>query len=161
MPIPPSVTKTIKGNVTIVSSVDRCSYTIRELTRAALRDVGKYVCITCNRAAQRLYHGSMQHSKRVRTLKQNFQYWVRSRESDLQVGITHDSWYGVQQELGSSGNRNRGPSNMKKKGILTKAVYDNIAEIIKIESQYLSALEDEAEALALISAAERDGGDEE
>ncbi|WP_300766991.1 hypothetical protein [uncultured Acetatifactor sp.] len=50
---------------------------------------------------------------------------------------------------------------MKKKGILTKAVYDNIAEIIKIESQYLSALEDEAEALALISAAERDGGDEE
>ena len=41
MPIPPSVTKTIKGNVTIVSSVDRCSYTIRELTRAALRDVGK------------------------------------------------------------------------------------------------------------------------
>lgn len=161
MPIPPSVTKTIKGNVTIVSSVDRCSYTIRELTRAALRDVGKYVCITCNRAAQRLYYGSMQHSKRVRTLKQNFQYWVRGQESDLQVGITHDSWYGVQQELGSSGNRNRGPSNMKKKGILTNAVYDNIAEIIKIESQYLSALEDEAEALALIRAAEQNGGDEE
>lgn len=161
MPIPPSVTKTIKGNVTIVSSVDRCAYTIRELTIAALRDVGKYVCITCNRAAQKLYHGSMQHSKRVRGIKKTFQYWVRRRECDLQVGIAHDSWYGIQQELGSSGNRNRGPSNMKKKGILTGAVYDNIAEIIKIESQYLSALENEAEALALISAAEHDGGGEE
>lgn len=160
MPLPPSVTRTIKGNVTIVSSVDRCAYTIKELTIAALRDVGKYVCITCNRAAQKLYHGSMQHSRRVRGIKKTFQYWVRRREGDLQVGIVHDSWYGVQQELGTAGNRNRGPSSMKKHGILTNSVYDNIPEIIKIESQYLSALEDEARALALISQAEHEGGDD-
>lgn len=159
MPIPPSVTRTVKGNVTIVSSVDRCAYTLRELTIAALRDVGKYVCITCNRSAQKLYHGSMQHSKRVRGLKKTFQYWVRKKECDLQVGIAHDSWYGIQQELGTSGNRNRGPSSMKRHGILTNSVHDNIPEIIKIESQYLSALEDEARALALISGREQGGED--
>lgn len=144
-----------------MSSVDRCAYTIKELTIAALRDVGKYICIMCNREAQKLYHGSMKHSKRVMGLRKTFQYWARKREMDLQVGITHDSWYGVQQELGGSGNRNRGPNSMKKKGILANTVYDHIPEIIKIESQYLSALEDEAEALALISEREREGGDEE
>ncbi len=34
---------------------------------------------------------------------------------------------------------------------------DNTAEIIKIESQYLSALEDEAEALSLISEEDYEG----
>lgn len=161
MPIPPSVTRTVKGNVTIVSSVDRCAYTVQELSAAALRDVGKYVCITSNRAAQKLFHNSMRHSKRVRGIKKTFQYWVRRREGDLRVGIVHDSWYGVQQELGTSGNRNRGPGKMKKHGILTNSVYNNIPEIIRIESQYLSALEDEARALALISAAGQGGGDDD
>ena len=46
MPLPPSVTRVTKDGLKIVSNVDRCAYTIRELTRAALRDVGKYVCIT-------------------------------------------------------------------------------------------------------------------
>ncbi len=158
MPLPPSVTKTIKGKVTIVSSVDRCAYTLRELTVAALRDVGKYLCISCNREAQKLYHNSMQHSKRVRGLKKTFQYWARRRECDLQVGIVHDSWYGVQQELGTAGNRRVGSNHMKKHGILTNTVYKNIPEIIKIESQYLSGLEDEARALSLISDSEYEGG---
>ena len=59
MPLPPSVTRTTKDGVQITSSVDRCSYTIRELTRAALRDVGKFVCISSNRAAQKLYGGGL------------------------------------------------------------------------------------------------------
>ncbi len=159
--MPPSVTKTIKGKLTIVSSIDRCSYTIKELSIAALRDVGQYICITANITAQKLYHGSMQKSKRVSGLKKAFQYWARRREVDLQVGIVHDTWYGVQQELGTSGSRNRGPSNMKKHGILTNTVYENIPTIIKIESQYLSALEDEARALALISGEDYEGGEDE
>ena len=62
MPLPPSVTRVTKDGLKIVSNVDRCAYTIRELTRAALRDVGKYVCITSNKAAQKLYHNSMKKS---------------------------------------------------------------------------------------------------
>ena len=153
MPLPPSVTRVTKDGVTIVSNVDRCSYTIKELTRAALRDVGKFVCITSNKAAQKLYHNSMQKSRRVRGSKGAFQYWARKNEGDLLVGIKHGTWYGTEQELGSS--------KMKKHGILTNAVQDNIPDIIRIESQYLSALEDEARALALISDEEYRGGGED
>lgn len=155
MPLPPSVTKTTKDGVQITSSVDRCSYTIRELTRAALRDVGKFVCISSNRATQKLHGGGLRKTKRVRGLSKTnaFQYWARQKEGDLQVGITHDTWYGTEQETGSS--------RMKKKGILSNTVHDNIAEIVKIESQYLSALESEARALELISDEEYQGGGEE
>lgn len=153
MPLPPSVTRIKKDGIEFVSSVDRCAYTIQELSRAALRDVGKYVCITANKAAQKLYYGSLRKSRRVRGSKGAFQYWARKQEGDLLVGIKHGTWYGTEQELGSS--------KMKKHGILTNTVNDNIATIIKIESQYLSALEDEAEALALISDEEYKGGGDE
>ena len=45
-----------------------------------------------------------------------------------------------------------------KLGILRNTTYDNIPEIVKIESQYLSALEDEAAALQLIDEKEQQGG---
>jgi len=154
MSMPPSVTRIKKDGVEYVSSVDRCSYTIRELTRAALRDVGKFVCITANKAAQKLYYNSLRKSKRVRGSKGAFQYWARAKECDLQVGIKHGTWYGTEQELGSS--------KMKKHGILRNTVYDNIPKIIEIESKYLSALEDEARSLALISGEKeyKGGGDD-
>lgn len=153
MPLPPSVTRMTKDGFKIVSSVDRCSYTIRELSRAALRDVGKYVCITANKAAQKLYYNSLRKSRRVRGSKGAFQFWARKNEGDLLVGIKHGAWYGTEQELGTS--------KMKKHGILTNSVQDNIPDIIKIESQYLSALEDEARALELISDEEYRGGGED
>ena len=33
-----------KNGITFIDNVDRTKYTLRELTRAALRDTGKYVC---------------------------------------------------------------------------------------------------------------------
>lgn len=148
MSIPKSVIKFKKGNVVYESSVDRASYTITELTRAALRDVGKYVSRKCNTEAMKLR--GMRKSKRVRGRSSAFQYWVRKNEGDLQVGIKHDTWYGVEQELGTS--------NQPKREILRNSVYNNIAEIVEIESQYLSALEDEAKALRLIDEGEYEGG---
>ena len=156
MSIPPTVTRTTKDGLIITSSVDRCIYTIKELSRAALRDVGKFVCIKSNMAAQKLFYGSLGNgkSKRAKGLKKNaFQYWARKRECDLQVAVTHETWYGIRQELGTN--------KMKKKGILTNAVYENIPDIVKIESQYLSALEDEAKALSLISEKDYRSEDEE
>ena len=154
MPMPPSVTRITKNGIEFVSNVDRVNYTMKELCRAALRDVGKFVCITSNKAAQKLYYNRMRKSKRVRGSKGAFQYWARKQEGDLLVGIKHGTWYGTEQELGSS--------KMKRHGILTNTVQDNIATIIKVESQYLSALEEEAEALALISDKEyRGGGDDD
>lgn len=153
MSVPKSVIRINKDGVQYISNVDKCQYTIRELTRAALRDVGKFICRRTNEKAQTLR--GMKHNKRVRGSSSAFQYWARKRECDLQVGIKHDTWYGAEQELGSS--------KIQKKGFLTDTVYDNIPEIIKIESQYLSALEDEATALALIESEEdyKGGADED
>ena len=140
MSLPKSVVKFKRDGVEYISSVDRVSYTITELTRAALRDVGKYVARQCNAAAMKL--PGLAKSRRVRGGTSAFQYWVRKKETDLQVGIKHGTWYGEQQELGS----NKQP----KRGILRAAVYDNIATIVEIESKYLSGLESEAAALQLI-----------
>ena len=148
MGLPKSVIRLNKNGVQYVSSCDRAQYTIRELTRAALRDVGKFIVRRCNDAAMKL--PGMKKSVRVRGKTSVFGYWARKIECDLQVGIRWNTWYGAAQELGTS--------KMPKLGILRRTTHDNIAEIVKIESQYLSALEDEAKALSLIDEGDYEGG---
>lgn len=154
MSVPKSVVRFSKDGVTYTSSVDRASYTILELTRAALRDVGKYLARTANKEGMKLK--GLKKSRRVRGRTSTFRYnvpWAKSGLPHLEVGVTHNTWYGVQQELGTM--------NQPKRQILRNSAYDNIAQIIEIESQYLSALEDEARALRLISEEEYKGGGED
>jgi len=150
MSLPPSVTKITKEGVEFTSSVDRCSYTMKELCRAALRDVGKFVC-------KRFRQSYYSHFKRKKGYVGRFtQYWVKHKYEDypnLQVGVKPNAFYGGFQELGSS--------KQPKMGLLSNAVHDNVAEIVEIESKYLSALEDEAEALSLISDNDYEGNGEE
>lgn len=150
MSLPQSVTKIKKDGVEFISSVDRCSYTMKELCRAALRDVGKFVC-------KRFRQSYYSHFKRKKGNVGRFtQYWVKHKYEDypsLQVGIKPNAFYGGFQELGSS--------KSERLGLLSSAVQDNIEEIVKIESQYLSALEDEAEALSIISDDDYEGNGEE
>lgn len=152
----PSPMKFKKDGVEFTSSVDRCNYTIRELTRAALRDVGRYVVRQCTRKARRL--DGLGHT---RYIQKRFQFWVRKQEGDLQVGIHNvmknknpgETWYGMDQELGLNG--------QPKRAFLHDSVYENIRTIRDIEAQYLSAIEDEQRALALIDEEETFGdGDE-
>ena len=152
----PSPMKFKKDGVEFVSNVDRCNYTIRELTRAALRDVGRYVVRQCTRKARRL-----DGLGRTRYIQKRFQFWVRKQEGDLQVGIHNvmknknpgETWYGMDQELGLNG--------QPKRAFLHDSVYENIRTIRDIEAQYLSAIEDEQRALALIDEEETFGdGDE-
>lgn len=150
MSIPQSVTKISKDGVEFVSNVDRCSYTIKELTRAALRDVGKFVC---KRFRQSYYSA---FKRRNGNIGRYTQYWVRYKQEDhpnLQVGLKPNAFYGGFQELGTS--------KQAKMGLLSDTVQSNIAEIIEIESKYLSALEDEAAALAMISDDDYEGGGDE
>ena len=133
-----------KDGVTFTSSVDYASYTLHELSRAALKDVGKYV----TREAR-------QNVKRVTGRgARNVQYWVRHRqpEPELQVGIKPGGFYIGFQELGSR--------NTPKVGALQNAVHDNIPMIIKIQSQYLSAMSDLDSAQSLIDESEEEGNDE-
>lgn len=152
----PSPMKFKKDGVEFTSSVDRCNYTIRELTRAALRDVGRYVVRQCTRKARRL--DGLGHT---RYIQKRFQFWVRKQEGDLQVGIHNvmknknpgETWYGMDQELGLNG--------QPKRAFLHDSVYENIRTIRDIEAQYLSAIEDEQRALTLIDEEETLGdGDE-
>ncbi len=154
MAVPKSVVRFKKGNVEYISSVDKVQYTIVELTRAALRDVGKYLVRTANTKAQKL--PGLKKSRRVRGRTSTFLYnvpWAEEGLPHLEVGVKHGTWYGADQEMGTS--------KQPRRQILRNSANDNIATIIEIESQYLSALEDEAAALALISEEEYMGGDED
>lgn len=158
MSLPKSVVRFKKGNVEYVSNVDACNYTIKELTRAALRDVGKYITRLVNDQALKLYGGGLGRTNRIIPHKGSdrsklaFGYWARKKECDLQVGVKHDSWYGTDQELGTDG--------MPKKAFIRNTVYDHIPTIIEIESKYLSGLEDEAAALAMIDEDDYEGSGE-
>ena len=120
----PSSVKFSKNGVEYLSNCDRIQYTIKELTRAALRDTGKYVCRTARKKIKR----------RTGRLAKNTQYWVRSKQEtpDLQVGFKPGGFYGIFQEIGTE----REP----KTAALSSSVQDNIAEIQKIQQQYLSAV---------------------
>src|SRR5690554_8036316 len=81
MPMPKSVTKVKKGGVEYTSNVDKTQYTIHELTRAALRDVAKFL-------RRRIKDAVPVDSG---TLKKNVGTWVRkdrsTGESRLQIGV--------------------------------------------------------------------------
>lgn len=151
MAVPKSVVRFRKGGIEYTSNVDFACYTIVELSRAAMRDVGKFIARTANTAAMKL--PGLKKSRRVRGRTSTFLYkvpWAKSGLPHLEVGVTHSTWYGVEQEMGSS--------KQPKRSILRNSAHDNIAKIIEIESKYLSALEDEARALSLISEEEYEGG---
>lgn len=120
----PKTVKITKNGVEIISNVDRIQYTLKELERAALRDVGKLVC---KRSRQKI-------KRRTGRLAKNTQYWVRSKQKipDLQVGFKPGGFYGLYQEIGT----NKYP----KIGALSDAAESNIKDTIKIEQQYLSAV---------------------
>lgn len=143
MALPKSVIKFKKGNVEYTSSVERVNYTISELTRAALRDTGKFIC---NRFRKEYYGVFKRKKGRVGKFSQ---YWVRKNEGNLQVGVKPNGFYGLFQELGSS--------KTKKLGLLSKATQENIEEIRRIQAQYLSAIEDENKASSLISEEDYEG----
>lgn len=139
MGAPKSVVKIKKDGVEFTSSVERVNYTLRELTRAALRDVGRYVC---NRTRKQI-------KRRTGRVAKNTQYWVRKKESDLQVGFKPGGFYGGFQELGTE--------KQPKIGALYNSVKDNIKTIRDIEGKYLSEIEDEQRAMSLIDEGEYQG----
>lgn len=133
--MPKTITKVSKDGVTFKSDVDAVNYTIKELTRAALRDTAKLVR---KRMIQKLKMlPGMKRSKRV---YKGVQYWNRKWESDLLIGFSHDAWYSARSELGTH--------NQPARGILRSTVFENINEIQAIQAKYLSGLSDEKPSLA-------------
>lgn len=127
MPLPKSV-KFSRNGVEFLSNCDRIQYTLKELTRAALRDTGKYVCRETRKKIKR----------RTGRLAKNTQYWVRARQEtpDLQVGFKPGGFYGLFQEIGTQ--------KYPKIAALTESTENNVAMIQKIQQQYLSAIGSES-----------------
>ena len=143
----PSAVKIKKDGIEYTSKIDRAKYTIEELTRAALKDVGKLLRRRMVDEVKKL-----PGLKRAKRPYRSTQYWVRKKETDLQVGVKHDAWYGARQEFGDHG--------MKPLSIIRDITFKHIDDIRRIEGQYLSAIEDENRALGLINEDEEVGDDE-
>lgn len=141
MPTPKSITKVSKNGVTYTSDIDAAQYFIFELTRAALRDVGKFL----RNEFKQLYYSHFAkitgNAGKVTSVK----VWsgANTKYPRLQIGLKTgkvDGFYAYFQEFGTS--------RQPRLGLLASAARDNVAKIVEIESKYLSGLNGEAEALA-------------
>lgn len=141
MPVPSSI-KFKRDGIEYLNNVEHVNFSMQELVRAALKDTGKYVCRITRKQIKR----------RTGRLAKNIQYWVRKKDGNLQVGFKPGGFYGGFQELGTS--------KTPKIGALSGAVEENIDEIRKIQAQYLTALNNEQEAMLLIDEREEFGGEE-
>ena len=137
MPLPRSVTRIGRDGVTFTSSVDRARYLLVELERAALRDTAKLIRKRMIAKLRKL--PGMKRNKRIYN---STQYWVRKRETDLQIGFKHDTWYGVWGELGTK--------NQPARHILRNTVMESIDDIRRVQGKYLSSIESENIALGLV-----------
>ena len=157
MAAPKSVVKVNKNGVQYTSNVDAAQYYIHELTRAALRDVGKFV----KKMWRSAYYEHF--TKRTGDAGRALSYKVISSKTTtaprIEMGLEHsrkgknvDGFYAFFQEFGTS--------KTPRLGLLSNTVEDNIAKIVEIESKYLSGLEDEAAALAQINEGEYADEDE-
>jgi len=141
MPTPKSVTKIKSDGVEYVSNVDACEYYIFELTRAALRDVAKFVKREFKEKFYQNFNKISGDAGRATSAK----VWssANTKSPRVEIGLKTgkvDGFYAYFQEFGTS-------TGIPALGLLQHAVEDNVDTIIEIESKYLSGLEGEAEAL--------------
>ncbi len=144
MSAPPKQTKISykkgKTSITYESNLDAAQYYIFELARAGLRDVGKFVA---TKFKELYYNHFKKHRGRGgRAVRFAVISGKKTTAPRVQVGLRAgkmDGFYAFYQELGSS--------QVPKLGLLKQAVERNVATIVKIESQYLSGLSEEANRL--------------
>ena len=144
MSAPKSIVKINKTGVQYTSSVDKANYYLFELTRGALRDVGKFV----RKTFQAEYYNVFQRHTGEGPKAISYKVWsARSTEHPrVDIGIQRNSpgkvvkgWYMFYLL--------RGTKHIRQNSLLEDIVKNNTAQIIDIESQYLTGLEDEAAAL--------------
>lgn len=162
MGAPSTVTKVLvkkgKTEIRFEDGLDQTQYFIHELNRAALRDVGKFI----KKVFRTEYYKNFKRRTGEAPKAVYAKVWASASTTAprLEIGLPHShrgkevtGFYSFFQEFGSS--------KTPRLGILQNAVKDNVAEIIKIESQYLTALEGEASRLdSLIDESDMEVDDE-
>lgn len=148
MSTPKSVVKFKKDGVTYTSNVDACQYYIHELSRAALRDVGRFIRTKWKSV---FYQHFKKHTGEAgKAVNYNVIASKTTYAPRVQVGLKSgkvDGFYAYFQEFGTS--------RQPRLGLLSGFVEDNIQQIVEIESKYLSALNnDESTVDALCNESE-------
>lgn len=159
MPTPKAQTKVLykKGECTVeyTDNLDATQYYMHELTRAALRDVGKFVSKKFRESYEQNFRKITK--KAAKSIKYNVYSSKSTTNPRVEVGIKGgylQGTYSMFQEFGSY--------HTPRLGLLHHAVEDNVAEIVRIESQYLSGLEDEANRLeSMLNENEYEGDSDE
>jgi hypothetical protein len=154
MSVPKSVTRVKKDGVEFVSNVDAVQYTLRELTRGALRDVGKFLRKRYEQNYDRMTKRKISKLGRVHA-----DYWARKYECDLQFGMgKRKAKKATKRDIGRwAEDLEIGSSQRPKIPILRTTVFDNIPMIIEIESKYLSELNKEKPNLSGLSEDDYEG----
>lgn len=155
MGAPKSVVKIKKDGVEYTSDVDKCEYYIFELCRAALRDSAKFVV---KRFRESFYSTFKKHTGNAgRSTKYNVYSGKNTKYPRVDIGLrsgnSNTGFYAYFQEVGTS--------KTKRLGLLSKTVEENVDELQKIQAQYLSAMDDELKAKALIDESEIEGGEDD
>lgn len=155
----PSVVKIKKGNVEYTGKVDIAQYTIRELTRRALLDVGRYVTYNVRKNLRSIFPFTKSHRASER-----YQYWVLKKENQLLLGVENlkkgakTAWWADQLEMDSflrpGGGVSQGSAHSPRRHLLENFVKSHIDKIVEIESQYLQTINNESAAVALARATE-------
>lgn len=178
----PSVMKIKKGEVVFESKCDIAQYTIRELTRRALMDVGRYVSYNVRKNLRSIFPFTKHHRASER-----YQYWVTKKENELLLGVENlkkgakTAWWADQLETDSfvipsggggssvssgkaksraakkSGKKSGSPlgtANVPRRHLLETFTKKHIDKIVEIESQYLKTINNEDAAVALARATE-------
>lgn len=157
----PSVVKIKKGNVEYTSKVDIAQYTIRELTRRALLDVGRYVTYNVRKNLKAAFPFTKHHR-----MSERYQYWVLKKENHLILGVENlkkgakTAWWADQLEMdsflrpGGGVSDGLGGIHAPRRHLLENFVKSHIDKIVEIESQYLKTINNESAAVALARATE-------
>lgn len=107
-PVPRLVKIKRNGEVTFESKCDLAKWTIQELTRRAMLDVGKYIINNVRRNVETIFPYAMgrKGNKKHRN-SERYQYWVPKKENYLVLGIENrkkgavTAWWADQLEMDS------------------------------------------------------------
>lgn len=150
MPLPKSKVKINKDGVFYESSVDRTKFTMLELERAALRDIGK---LLKKRVRAKIPKDSGDARKSIATWNKKPFRGVAAHLSignlTLAQSIKKSLEYVYYMHILEFGSKNK-----KAERPLRGGVMESIGDIRKIEAQYLAYIEDEQKALSVIDESE-------
>lgn len=131
----PKQVKITKDGVEFISNADLAQYNVYQLCRAALKDIALLVL---KRTRDKAYKRHMKKGNARKRAFYAFRFkipFVQGGLPYLTLGIAHNTWYGAEQETGSSKN--------KKYALLTDTTRENINQIKEITEHYMKFLNDD------------------